>query len=144
MPADRTFLFAILAMQNELVAQQELLSALRVWVHSKDRPLGELLEERGAVLPDDRRLLEALVGRQVERHGSVGQCLAAFEASGGARQLLADVADQDVRTSLGLATRPLPAAGHPSTAAPAATLDYAAAPAGQRFRVLRPHARGGL
>ncbi len=45
--ADLNLLFAVLALQNELVAKDELLAAMTAWGLAKHRPLADILIERG-------------------------------------------------------------------------------------------------
>ena len=102
---------------------------------AKHRSLGELLVERGALDPEHRRLLDALIDRQLARHGTAEQSLAALDPSSRARRLLAKVADPDVQASL---------AALPAAADADRTISFRPTEAGPRYRVLRPHAEGGL
>ncbi|MGO8751104.1 MAG: serine/threonine-protein kinase [Thermoguttaceae bacterium] len=135
LPFERNLLFAVLALQNELAKPDDVLSAMQAWVAAKHRSLGELLVERGALDPEHRRLLDALIEAQLARHGNAEQSLVALDPSNRARQLLAKVADPDVQASL---------AALPANSGPETTLDYRPTEAGPRYRVLRPHAEGGL
>jgi hypothetical protein len=65
LPSERNLLFAVLALQNELVEPADVLSAMQAWVAAKHRPLGELLVERGALDSEHRRLLDALIEAHV-------------------------------------------------------------------------------
>ena len=134
-PSERNLLFAVLALQNELAKPDDVLSAMQAWVAAKHRPLGELLVERGAIDPHDRQLLDALIERQLARHGNAEQSLVALDPSNRARRLLAKIADPDVQASL---------AALPANSGPETTIDYRPTEAGPRYRVLRPHAEGGL
>ena len=134
-PSERNLLFAVLALQNELAKPDDVLAAMQAWVAAKHRPLGELLVERGALDPEHRRLLDALIEAQLARHGTAEQSLVALDPSNRARQLLAKIADPDVQASL---------AALPANSGPETTLDYRPTEAGPRYRVLRPHAEGGL
>src|SRR5262249_56836488 len=89
-------------------------------------------------------LLEALVQKHLALHGNdPEQSLAALSSVGPARQELERIADPDVQASLRHAS-----AAHPKDPDPAATVNYstvgASTSAALRFRILRPHARGGL
>ncbi len=140
--ADRNLLFGILALQMDFVSRDALLAAMQAWVFDKAKDLGQLLREQGALGADEQALLEALVRKHLERHGDdAAKSLAAVSSIGSVRQELERVADADLHASLAHvaaaqtdddphATRP-PSAGTPTAS-------------GLRFRVLRPHARGGL
>ncbi|MGO8747055.1 MAG: protein kinase domain-containing protein [Thermoguttaceae bacterium] len=134
-PSERNLLFAVLALQNELAKSDDVLAAMQVWVAAKHRSLGEILVERGAIDPHDRQLLDALIDRQLARHGTAEQSLAALDPSSRIRDVLARVGDPDVTGSLAAAAR-TPGLG--------STIEFRPPEAGLRYRVLRPHAKGGL
>jgi Flp pilus assembly protein TadD len=137
MPADRNLLFGILALQNDFVSRDQLIDAMNAWTLARHLPLGELLRGRGALGEQEHALLEALVSRQLAKHqGDAARSLAALDPPPSVRSALAAVPDPEVQTSLaGLAT--------PSSAATTDQIKPAGA-GGTRYRVLRPHARGGL
>ena len=168
--ADRNLLFGILALQMDFVSRKALIEGMQAWLLEKHKPLGELLIEQGAMSPGNVQLLEPLVDAHVAQHGGeVKQCLASVSSDGGLAFGLAEVKDDDLQASLGLLPSPdfrPHDAGAPSMAAPfrnsddppdtpAEPLGADAEPQGmhtldeppvprQRFRVLRPHAEGGL
>ncbi len=140
--ADRNLLFGILALQMDFISRDALITAMNAWVLDKVKPLGQILQEQGALSADNRAWLEAGVEKHLAAHGNDPQkSLAALSSLGPAREHLQQVADADVQASLArmasqkeqddpVATRP-PAVGE-------STSD------GLRFRILRPHAEGGL
>ena len=80
-PADRQLLFGMLALQNGLVNQGQLVAAFQAWTLDKSRSLAEHLEARGDLDADDRSAVEALVARHLKRHGGdVEKSLAAVPA----------------------------------------------------------------
>ncbi len=90
-------------------------------------------------------LLEALADVHLEAHdGDLAKSLAAVSAGKSTRESLARIGDPDVEATLGrVATVHLPTEDGDADR----TTSYAVGSAtsdGQRFRVLRPHARGGL
>jgi serine/threonine-protein kinase len=137
MPGDRNLLVGVLALQMGFVTRDGLVEAMNAWMLERHRPLGELLRERGELGDQERGLLEALVDRQLDRHGGdVERSLRSVDLSPSARAALAAVPDERLQASLaGLAT---PDSG--------ATTEHVRRPGaeGLRYRVLRPHARGGL
>ena len=133
-PSERNLLFAVLALQNELAKPDDVLAAMQVWVTAKHRSLGELLVEGGALDAEHRRLLDALIEAQLARHGTAEQSLVALDPSSRIRGVLAHVADPDVQATLSAVA---------STSGPERTIDYKPE-SGPRYRVLRPHAQGGL
>jgi serine/threonine-protein kinase len=144
MTADRHLLFGLLALQNGIIDQDQLLAAFRAWTLDRSKSLAEHLALRGDLDEEDRAAIEALAARHLKRHGGdVEQSLAALNAGRSTRESLARLADGDIEASLAhlAATSVQPAEDTDRTASygiGTATSD------GSRFRVLRPHARGGL
>ncbi len=139
--ADRNLLFGILALQMDFVSRDALIAAIHAWVMAKSKSLGDILLAQKALGQDEHGLLEALVQKHLQRHDNdTEKSLAAVSSLGSVRENLRQIADPDVEASL---TR-IPASGPADryqTQAPSAGTPTAA---GLRFRVLRPHARGGL
>jgi hypothetical protein len=141
--ADRNLLFGLLALQIGLIDQGQLVAAFQAWTLDKARALADHLVSRGDVDPDDRAAVEALVARHIKKHGDVGQSLAAIPAGRSTRESLAQVRDGDVEASLAQLGPASTQAGSDADR----TATYAVGTAtsdGLRFRILRPHAQGGL
>jgi eukaryotic-like serine/threonine-protein kinase len=142
--ADRDLLFGLLALQTGLIQQAQLVAAFHAWTCDKSRSLGDHLMAMGHLDATHRPLLEGLAAAHLARHdGDVEKSLAAA-AGRSTRESLASLGDPDVNATLAHL-----AAGHPSTddGDGDRTASYAVGTAssdGLRFRVLRPHARGGL
>jgi WD40 repeat protein/serine/threonine protein kinase len=142
--ADRNLLFGILALQMDFIGRDALIAGMQTWVFHKNKSLGQILVEQGALADDRHALLDALVGEHLKQHaGDPEQSLAAIRPASGLRDELRRLADPDLEASL----------AHLADAAPAesrsqATGDYRSVgtptSAGQRFTLLRPHAQGGL
>jgi serine/threonine protein kinase/tetratricopeptide (TPR) repeat protein len=140
--ADRSLLFGLLALQNGLVNQVQLVAAFQAWMLDKARALADHLVDRGDLDEDDRSAVDALVARHIKKHGGhVEKSLAAIPAGRSTRESLVRIADPDVGATLAHL-------GTPSTQYDADhTASYSVGTVtsdGQRFRVLRPHASGGL
>src|SRR4051812_2384302 len=140
----RDLLFGLLALQNGLIDQGQLVAAFQAWTRDKGRPMAEHLVSRGDLDGDDRVAVEALVARHLKKHGGdPEQSLAAVSAGRSTREGLARVGDADIAASLTHLGPPSTQAGEDADR----TASYAVGTVtsdGQRFRVLRPHARGGL
>lgn len=138
MSNDRNLILGILALQNDFITRDQLVEAMNAWVLAKQRSLGDLLRERGALGQPEFELLEALVTRQLQRHGGdVEKSLQALSWGTFLRSALAVVDDADVQASLRhLQTPPPPEAT--TAQAPDRGAD------GMRYRILRSHAKGGL
>jgi tetratricopeptide (TPR) repeat protein len=133
---DRNLLFGVLALQLELIDERQFAQACSAWATRKDTPLADVLRDLGWLSPDDRCEVERLVERKLKKHGGdVRQSLAAA-VDGPTRDVLENVADEDVHKSV-------------STLAPVAgyvlmqTVDQ---PTEQRSRytLTRLHGEGGL
>jgi eukaryotic-like serine/threonine-protein kinase len=142
--AERELLFGLLAHQIGLIDQSKLVAAVGAWTRDRKRGLSEHLIGHGDLDADDSSALEALVVRHLKKHGNdIEKSLAAVPAGRSTREGLATVVDQRIEPSLarvGSATTgedddPYRTASHSVGAA---------ASDGLRFRILRPHAQGGL
>jgi serine/threonine-protein kinase len=143
-PADRNLLFGVLALQMDFISREALIGAMQAWVFKKDKPLGQILLDQGALAPDSHALLEALVQKHLTMHGGDAQkSLAALSSIASVRDDLKQITDPDVQASIvhvsASATRAPDADPYATRGSVGATTST-----GQRFRILRPHARGGL
>jgi serine/threonine-protein kinase len=142
--AERNLLFGLLALQNGLINQGQLVAAFQAWTLDKARALADHFVDRGDLDADDRSAVEALMARHLKKHsGDVERSLAAIPAGRSTRESLARIDDPDVGGTLAhLGSASTEHGGDADR-----TASYAVGEAtseGQRFRVLRPHARGGL
>lgn len=139
--ADRNLLFGILALQMEFINRGALMAGMNAWVLDKGKPIGEVLVQQGALLEEHRRLLEPLVDAHVKRHNNdPAQSLAALSSAGGGAEALRSIQDHQLQESL----MHVGAAQPSAQTAPTLTHDGPSSFDQLRFRVLRPHARGGL
>jgi serine/threonine protein kinase/formylglycine-generating enzyme required for sulfatase activity len=141
MNADRNLLLGILALQNNFIDRHQLIAAFDRWTGNKSKSLGQFLVDQTAIDADTHVLLEALVAKHLRLHSDdPGKSLAAVTPIGSLRDELKRLADPDVEASLDhVSAQP---AGEND-----ATRSWAigeSSSAGTRFRVLRPHAQGGL
>ena len=140
--ADRHLLFGLIALQNGLVRQTQLVAAFHAWTCDKSRSLSDYLYARGDIDADGRAAIEAMVALHLKKHdGDAAMSLADIHAGPSTRESLAALGDAELTGTVAhLASRSTEADADPtaSYAVGATTGD------GQRFRVLRPHARGGL
>jgi serine/threonine protein kinase len=141
--ADRHLLFDLLALQVGLIDQAQLVAAFHAWTRDKARPLADHLQALGHLDDEQRGLVQALAAQHLKKHdGDAARSLAAIGVGESIRRGLAAVADPEINSTLvGLVFDP------DSDADPGRTASFAVGAAtggGQRFRILRPHARGGL
>jgi serine/threonine protein kinase len=140
--ADRHLLFGLLALQNGLIDQGQLVAAFQAWTRDRGLPLADHLVSRGDLDADDRGAVEALVARHLKKHGGDREkSLASIPAGRSTRDRLAALGDPELTGTVAQleSGSSEPDGDRTSTyAVGTATSD------GRRFRVLRPHARGGL
>ena len=79
--ADRHLLFGLLALQNGLIDQGQLVLAFQAWTRDKSRSPADQLVARGDLDADARAGLEAIVALHVKKHGDVEKSLAAVPAN---------------------------------------------------------------
>ena len=157
---DRNLLYAVVALQLDFIDRDRLVAAMTAWAAEKHTPIGRILERQGALSGPRRAMLDGLVDEHVRQHGDdPARSLASLSSVESTRETLSRLVDDDLRESLGHLghlgddrpdddpdrTRSQPP--EPSTQAgdvPTVTLASAASGAVSRFRILRPHARGGL
>jgi serine/threonine protein kinase len=142
MAADRHLLFGLLALQNGLIQQAQLVSAFHAWTIDRSRPLADHLVALGHLNDAQRSAIEALAALHVETHGGDPErSLAALSVGRSTLDQLREIGDPEMSASLaGVGRRSTDPDGDRTAtfSVGAATTD------GQRFRVLRPYARGGL
>jgi eukaryotic-like serine/threonine-protein kinase len=145
--AERHLLFGLIALQVGLIDQSQLVAAFQGWARDKSRPLPDHLADRGGLDADVRAAVEAMVALHVKKHGGdTEKSLASIPAGRSTRERLKALGDPELNGTvahLGSApTEPEVGLEDPDRTA---TLSVGTATSdGQRFRVLRPHARGGL
>jgi serine/threonine protein kinase/tetratricopeptide (TPR) repeat protein len=140
MYSDRNLLFGILAVQSGFCTARQLVEAMNAWTLAKERPMGDILLERGHLKQDEHDLIAALVAKQLERHGGDAEkSLATLTPMPRVAAALQRLADADVQRSV---------AGWAAERDddPDRTRAFESGSAGNavRYRILRPHARGGL
>jgi serine/threonine-protein kinase len=143
--ADRHLLFGLLALQNGLIDQIQLVAAFQAWTRDKGRDLADHLVARGDLDAEQRAGVEAIVAIHLRKHGGdAGRSLAAIPAGRSTREGLARIGDPVLGATL---TRVGSASGPGDSDVNDRTATYSIGSSssdGQRFRVLRPYARGGL
>jgi WD40 repeat protein/tRNA A-37 threonylcarbamoyl transferase component Bud32 len=163
--ADRNLLFAVLALRTELVRREDMLSAMSAWAADRDKPLGQILVEKGMLRPDRRGWIEAMVDTHLEGgHDLIStlpmtaglmHSLASQPGDATPSGSLAAEAGTVVQEPAALppsdVTLPLPRSTDATIVLPhphGDTTETVARPGARsersRYRILRPHAHGGL
>src|SRR5262249_56998794 len=100
--AERHLLFGLLALQNGLINQGQLVAAFQAWTLDKARDLADHLVGRGDLDADDRSAVEALVARHLKKHGGgVERRLAAIPARKATPGSLARLREPGIPAPLG-------------------------------------------
>jgi serine/threonine-protein kinase len=145
MAADQDLLFGLLALQNGLINQGQLLAAFQAWTLERSKSVADHLEARGDLTSSRRAVLEALAAVHLDAHGGdVEKSLAAVSPGESIRESLARLGALEISATL---LRVGSADGSTEYGDPDRTTSFGVGSAtsdGQRFQILRPHARGGL
>jgi serine/threonine protein kinase len=145
--ADRHLLFGLLALQTGLIQRAQLVSAFHAWTCDRARPLADHLVALGHLNDARRAAIEALAALHAEKHdGDPGKSLAVLNVGRSTRESLVEAAGTDPEIEATL-DRIGSAPGSTEDGDAERTGTYAVGTTtndGLRFRVLRPHARGGL
>src|SRR5262249_27444091 len=96
--ADRNLLFGLIALQNALIDQDQLVDAFRAWTRDKGRALADHLVALGHLNAAQRTAIEALAALHVEKYGDTERSLAAIPAGRSTREDLARIGDPDLGT----------------------------------------------
>ena len=146
--ADRHLLFGLLALQNGLIDQGALVATFQAWTRDKSKSLADHLQARGDLTGARRAAIEVLAAVHIEAHdGDVEKSLAAVPANRSTRTGLAALGEPEIEATLARVTRNNHGQATAVDDDPDRTSTLAVGGStgdGQRFRLLRPHARGGL
>jgi serine/threonine protein kinase/tetratricopeptide (TPR) repeat protein len=155
MTADRNLLFGILALQMDFIDRDQLIAAMNAWVLDKSRPLESLLVDQGDLSSARCDLLSSLVQEHLKEHDNdPEQSLRTLAPSVPDHEVLASlIGDDDIQATFIKVVADQGASSQSATSksVPHSGLEVTrefsigeSSSAGTRFRVLRPHARGGL
>ena len=149
MDIEYQLLFAVLALQLELIDPIQLADVCAAWAARRDKPLPMILRERGWLSDEDQRDVERLLDRKLRKLG--GDARAGLQASIDRKlcDAILELGDAELRRSLDglLSTDPAPhrspgPAAEPPPAPPTPTIDYVSSP--RRFETIALHGMGGL
>ena len=144
--ADRALQYGLLALRTGLIDEDQLRSALRRWTRDKRRPLADHFTELGALARDQLALLDDLSSHHLKKHGGdIEKSLAALPVETSTREALAGIGDLDLGTTLpAMVTDPEATLSIAGVQRAGDSSGEPEAGDSRRFRILRPHARGGL
>ena len=140
---DRWLLFGLVALHHRLVARPALEAAFAAWRTDSTQALSQVLLEQQALTAEQVEAVEALVRAHVSQHGDVAAALDALGTETGTAVAVAGTPDTRA-PSTAVSVASIPDTRAPAAVVPGGEQTVPAADAGLRYRVLRPHARGGL
>jgi PAS domain S-box-containing protein len=136
MNTDRNLLFAVLALQADVLDADQFIKVCTLWTARKQTALADLLIELGWITPTDRADVERLVERKLRRHGGDPRaCLGAVRDD--VKRSLASLQDDDIQKSL----CDVPMA---DALTAVVTIDDAMPRPQERYALTRLHASGGI
>jgi hypothetical protein len=101
--AERDLLFGLLALQNGMIDQGQLVAAFHAWTRDKGRNLAEHLVGRGDLESEQRAVVDSLVALHLKKHGGDAErSLAAIPVARSAREGLAQITDPEIEATLAL------------------------------------------
>jgi serine/threonine protein kinase len=147
--ANQDLLVAVLAIITDAVPRPALAEVLKIWSGGKGQSLAEWLRHSAGV--DDQRIraIECLASAHLESHqNDLRRSLVAWNALDLTQGVLTEIQDDGVRATLGalvggdetiaLNGSAPPSVGRSFSNIPPMSVD------GKRFRLIRPHAQGGI
>jgi serine/threonine-protein kinase len=134
--ADRNLLFAVLTLQADFLDVARFAEICTAWAARKDTPIADLLVERGWISREDRKHLDYILERKLQKHGGDARTSLSGIATADVQHALSAISDPEIRDSLaGLA----PPAGRVFVS----TIGYQHE-ARDRYTISRLHACGGI
>lgn len=136
---ERQFLFGVVALQLSFITTKQLLQAARQWVNDKSQSIEQLLLRDEAISQQECDALSALVNGLVAKYnGDPAVSLASLSTLDASLQdQLGQLGDKDIDATISVS-------GSCSTDDRTATELGHVTQIGERFRIIRPHAEGGL
>ncbi|MEO1614877.1 MAG: protein kinase [Planctomycetota bacterium] len=146
--ADRNLLFGILAWQAGALSEPQLLAAMQTWTGSDERSLGTILVQQSFLTREQLDQLNQMVDAYLRLHdGQAQKALSSFSSVPGITvSLKQQVDDSAIQASLKrFSTERELETEASSDIAIRANLGIQKRASGEsRYRIVRPHARGGL
>jgi serine/threonine-protein kinase len=143
--ADANLLFGVFALQMDFITRDELIGAMNAWIIDKSKPLGQILQEQGRLSAQRRKLLDRLLKEHLSAHNHNAQrSLEACAALNFIHHDLISLNDAEVQSSLSRMSGAASGDNSPGSVLDNQTTQDEVRPAGARYRILSPHAEGGL
>jgi serine/threonine-protein kinase len=136
MDTDRNLLFGVLALQADLIDNDQFVQACTLWTAQKERPLADILVDQGWMTRADEGDVERLLERKLKKHDGDAKASLAQMAGPAAREALETLDRATFHESLSwlLGSGSLP---------PVSTVNHQPQSLG-RYTLTREHAIGGI
>jgi tetratricopeptide (TPR) repeat protein len=136
MDTDRNLLFGVLALQADIIDNDQFVKACTLWTAQKAMPLADILINQGWMTPPDRTDVERLLERKLKKH------------DGDAKASLMQMTEPSVREALATLEHPafeesFIGPDQPSSLPDLSTVAYEPKRLG-RYALMRQHALGGI
>ena len=140
--AERNLLFGLLAVRSGLIDQTALMNAVYTCSGTEQKSVAEVLRAQGALDAEGTALIQALASKHLGAHdGDPEKTLDSLAPAGSTREILTQLGDPTPTAGL---TRVNSDSTQGASEGHAQPPGQAVAAGGERFRLLRPHAQGGL
>ena len=144
---DRNLLVGVLGLQMELISEAQLVSAMQAWIFKKSLKIEDILLDLKFIDNEKREFLAGLADRHIALHkDDPAKSLASLSSFEPVQKRLKDLEDEDIAQSI---TRIAEFRNENEPSSHFLNESTVALPASStqgnhRFRILRPHAKGGL
>jgi eukaryotic-like serine/threonine-protein kinase len=144
--SDRNLLAGVLALQMSLINESQLIKALQQWVFQKTAILEDILVQQQALNQQGRKFVNDMVEQFLQLHqNDSDSCLQAISSlSSSVANKLLNVGDADIEMSVTLLLNAQSGTDVASNSEETTSLSPMRDSSKSRFRILRPHAEGGL
>ncbi|MEQ1826952.1 MAG: serine/threonine-protein kinase [Pirellula sp.] len=143
--SDRNLLVGVLGLQMSVISESQLIAAMQAWVFRKNDRIEDILLEQKVIGEDSRDFLQGVVAKfSALHHHDYEKSLSSLHHLPEIGRQLKEIEDVDLDHSATMLAQ-----NHPDSkdgSASDETINFSAREfsASDRFRILRPHAQGGL
>ena len=138
---DRNLLFGFLALQNNFISREDLITAVSVWLADKSHTLSDILQQRRMLANDELNLIAALTAKHLERHDNDAEkTLAAMAMATTLHDDLIRLGGKGLEATI-LQLSPKQKTEGPNDETLPLGLSKSSP---SRYRIMRPYAKGGL
>ncbi len=146
---NRDLLVAVLALLTDAIPRPRLVTALKAWSQNQDQPLARILKESAGL--DEARIhaLESLAAAHLKTHqDDLRQSLGGLAAGNLTQEALTEIDDDELRKTLSttIDCETTVTMDQATSGGSDGSFSVHSAPAfkGERFQLIRPHAKGGI